>query len=116
MQTQRLRQVSRQLGDRFGNRIHFLSLSIDPENDTPAALKKFAAKQYADIPGWRFLVGDKATMERLLKRIGQWTDEPSDHSTLMIAGNARKAHWKKINPIAPIERITADLLTLDVDS
>ncbi|MDH5480913.1 MAG: SCO family protein [Nitrosomonas sp.] len=110
--TQHLRMVKQQLGKRFGAEFRFLSLSVDPEHDTPELLKRFAIKQYADVPGWRFLVAEKAIMAKVLGRFGQWTEDPNNHGTLLIAGNTRKAHWIKIRPDSPPERIVADLLRL----
>ncbi len=112
MQTQRLQSVRRQLGERFGSEIMFLSLSVDPKRDNPAVLKKFAAKQNADVPGWRFLVAEEAVMAAVLGRLGQWTNDPTNHGTLLIAGNASQAHWLKLRPDSPPERIAADLLRL----
>lgn len=112
MQTQKLQVVRRQLGEHFGSQIAFLSLSVDPKRDDPAALRAFAEKQQANIPGWRFLTADEATMARILGRLNQWTDDPSNHSTLLIAGSARTAHWIKLRPDSPPERIVADLLRL----
>jgi len=112
MQTQRLQFVREQLGDQFGAEYHFLSLSVDPDRDDPAALKAFAVKQDADLPGWRFLTADKATMLTILGKLGQWTDDPNNHSMLLIAGNARNAHWVKLRPDSPPERIVEDLKRL----
>lgn len=107
--TQHLRQVRRLLGDRFGREVRFLSFSVDPDHDTPEAMKAFARAQGADEPGWRFLVADRETMAGVLGRLGQWSDDAASHSTLMIAGNARRAHWLKLRPGLPPERIVADL-------
>lgn len=112
MQTQRLRMVRNQLGDRFGTKFLFLSLSVDPERDDPQAMKAFAEKQQANVPGWYFLTAEKTVLQQILNRLGQWTDDPSNHSTLMIAGNAQNAHWVKLRPDSPPERIVADLLRL----
>lgn len=112
MQTQKLQVVRKQLGERFGPQIAFLSLSVDPKRDNPTALKAFAEKQQANVPGWWFLTADEATMTRILSRLSQWTDDPNNHSTLLIAGNARNAHWVKLRPDSPPERIAADLLRL----
>lgn len=38
------------------------SISINPENDTPSILKKYAADYGATLPNWHFLTGDKATI------------------------------------------------------
>jgi len=112
MQTQKLQVVRKQLDKSFGSQIIFLSLSVDPKRDDPVALKAFAEKQQADVPGWKFLTADEAVMIRILSRLNQWTDDPNDHSTLLIAGNARNAHWVKLRPDSPPERIVADLLRL----
>jgi protein SCO1 len=112
MQTQKLKASQKRLGNRFGSDIVFLSLSIDPKRDTPASMKKFAQQQGADHDGWRFLVANPEVMQKVLTRLGQWSGEPASHSTLLIAGNARKAHWLKLRPDAPPERIADDLLRL----
>ena len=44
------------LGDRMGRDVFFISISIDPEHDTPAALKAYG-KKYNAGPGWIFLTG-----------------------------------------------------------
>ena len=110
LMTKRLRSVRQQLGPAFGDTVYFLSLSVDPERDTPDALKAFAERHKADEPGWRFLVADQTTMTRVLKRLGQWTDDPQDHTTLLIAGNASKAHWTKLRPDASPLQIADQLL------
>lgn len=109
LMTQKLKRVRSALGTRFGRDIWFLSLSVDPARDTPALMKAFATKQGADAPGWRFLTADSDTLQRVLGRLGQWTDDAENHSTLLIAGNAAQAHWSKLRPDAPPERIAADL-------
>ena len=112
MQTQKLQTVRKQLGAHFGSQIAFLSLSVDPTRDDPVALKTFAEKQQANIPGWWFLTANEAIMARILGRLNQWTDDPNNHSTLLIAGSARNAHWVKLRPDSSPERIVADLLRL----
>lgn len=112
MQTQKLQRVRQQLKEYFGSHILFLSLSVDPKRDHPAMLKTFADKQYANVDGWKFLTAEEAVMYRILSRLNQWTDDPNNHSTLLIAGNARTAHWIKLRPDSPPERIAADLRRL----
>lgn len=109
MMTERLKLVRKRLGPQFGEDIHFLSLSVDPARDTTEAMKRFAQRHGVDEPGWRFLVADANVMQALLSRLGQWTDSPEDHTTLLIAGNAAKAHWAKLRPDASPEHIAAEL-------
>lgn len=109
MMTERLKLVRKRLGPAFGEEVYFLSLSVDPARDTPEALKRFAQRHGVDEAGWRFLVADAGVMKPLLGRLGQWSDSPEDHTTLLIAGNAARSHWVKLRPDAPPEKIVADL-------
>lgn len=109
LQTKTLRRVKRDLGERFDQEIRFLSLSVDPEKDTPETLKQFARQQGVDEPGWYFLDAEPETMRTVLNKLGQWTSQPAQHSTLLIAGNTRTAHWVKIPPASAPERIVYEL-------
>ncbi|WP_349618500.1 SCO family protein [Azotobacter salinestris] len=109
--TRKLREVRAALGAQAG-RVHFVSLSSDPEHDSPRALKAFAARQGADDPNWTFLGGDKADMELVLARLGQLSQTPEGHSTLLIAGDVPNKRWSKIRPDAPPAAIAQRLLLL----
>src|SRR5690606_23993424 len=74
--TQQLAGVRDLLGARFGRDLWFLSITVDPVGDRPPQLKEFAARHGADGPGWRFLTGEPAAVERVLRRLGLWTDTP----------------------------------------
>lgn len=99
--TQHLNQVRGLLGERFGREIVFVSLSSDPERDSPAALRGFAEAQNADLSGWTFLTGAKPNMDHILKKLGQFSPTVEAHSTLLIAGNVPAKRWAKIRPDAP---------------
>ena len=51
MMTRNLTLVRDMLGDAVGNDIHFVSISLDPVRDTPAAMKAFARTHDADQQG-----------------------------------------------------------------
>lgn len=110
--TRKLNEVRAKLGERFGKEVHFVSISVDPERDSPQALKKFAAAQGADAEGWTFLTGAKADVDRVLARLGQLTAAVEDHSTLLIAGNVAAKRWSKIRPDAPVPAIAERLQVL----
>lgn len=99
--TQRLNEVRALIGDRFGRDVHFVTLTSDPERDSPAALREFAAKHSADVAGWTFLTGERANVEHILKKLGQFSQSVESHSTLLIAGNVGAKRWSKIRPDAP---------------
>ena len=73
---------------------------MDPENDTPEILRRYAVGVGAK-PGWEFLTGDKQTVDEVLYKFGLYTDAKEDHSNVFIVGNEPTGLWKKILGIAP---------------
>ena len=55
--TRRMRALQEQAQAR-DLKLHFVSFSVDPENDTPEVLRRFAAQYGADTRSWSFLTGD----------------------------------------------------------
>jgi len=96
--THKLTLVRDRMEGQIGNPLRFVSLSLDPARDTPAALKEFAKTHHADHDGWVFLTGKPENLEYIIKRLGQFTDDVEAHSTMMLAGNVSAAHWMKILP------------------
>ncbi|MBF8723492.1 SCO family protein [Pseudomonas guariconensis] len=99
--TRKLREVREAMGPELASQVTFVSVSSDPLNDTPAALKAFARKQGVDGPNWLFLTGDKANVDLVLGRLGQFLPSPEQHSTQLIAGDVAGKRWSKIRPDAP---------------
>lgn len=99
-----LEKVQEALGDRLGKDAYILSISVDPTVDTPPALKAYAKKLNAR-PGWYFLTGDKASVDFMLKKLGQFVDNKQDHLNIFIIGNDRTGLWKKAFGLAKSEEI-----------
>ena len=68
--TQKLVEVQDALGDSFGNRIQFVSITLDPEHDTPEVLKDYAIAWEAKPAGWSFLTGPKTAVQDVVRRYG----------------------------------------------
>jgi protein SCO1/2 len=57
--------------DTFGDdAFAVVTVGFDPRHDTPKQMRAYARAQGVDLPGWRFLSGDAATIERLAGQIG----------------------------------------------
>src|SRR5438105_3496754 len=69
LETARLVQVQKLLGDRVGKDLFFYSLSSDPTHDTPAVLKAYAEK-FGVGPGWLFLTGTEADLKLVATKLG----------------------------------------------
>jgi protein SCO1/2 len=100
LETARLRQVQRILGDRVGKDIFFYSISIDPEHDTPEVLHDYA-EMYNAGPGWLFLTGKKDEIISLSKKLGlYWDPNPRNrdgHAAALLIGNEKTGQWTKIS-------------------
>ena len=109
--THKLAAVKQKSGELFGKDLRFVSISIDPERDTPESLRKFAKKFDADHPEWVFLTGPKESVMAVVKKLGAWTGNVESHSTMLLAGNVAAARWRKLKPELPPE-VLAETLQL----
>jgi protein SCO1/2 len=60
--------------DRLGDDLVLLSITVDPDYDTPAVLADYARRWQADARGWLFLTGDVAPLAAALGEV-YWADE-----------------------------------------
>ena len=98
LETARLGQVQRLLGDRVGRDIFIYSITIDPDHDTPAVLKEYAAKYHVG-PGWTFLTGTAADIELISRKLGLYSapnlDNPDGHTPSLLVGNEPSGQWMR---------------------
>ena len=95
-----LTDVQDQLGDRFGKDVFFVSISVDPEDDTPEELRKYA-ERYNARPGWIFLTGPKKDVDAVIKRFGEFQEDFEDHSMMFVLGDVKNARWSKMRADQP---------------
>jgi len=102
LETARLAQVQRLLGDRVGRDVFFYSITIDPDHDTPAVLAEYAEKYHAG-PGWLFLTGAKADIEVIGRKLGLYTGpdpgNPDGHVPYLLVGNQTTGQWMRNSAI-----------------
>jgi protein SCO1/2 len=101
LETARLSQVQKLLGDRMGKDVFFYSISIDPEHDTPPVLKQYA-ETFGAGPGWMFLTGKSADIDLLAMKLGLSEDvnitaapgqDIDGHTPHLLLGNAETGQW-----------------------
>ena len=95
LETARMAQVQKKLGDRVGSDIFFYSISIDPAHDTPEVLKAYMEKFHVG-PGWTFLTGKKEDIDFLQKRLGVYSDpsiNADGHLPHLLIGNEATNQW-----------------------
>ena len=84
--TPMMAHVQDQLGSEFGKHIAFVSITVDPERDTPEALRLYAQSFGADLAGWSFLTGPAKAVREVTRRYGVFASQGSngdiDHTFL----------------------------------
>jgi protein SCO1/2 len=68
--TAKMARLQDRLGADFGPRVRFVSITVDPERDTPEVLKRYAEAHRADGAGWAFLTGTPAEIREVARRYG----------------------------------------------
>ncbi len=84
--TDKMGQVQDKFGDRFGKDIVFVSITVDPERDTPEVLKQYAESFGANPQGWYFLTGAADAIDSVLQSYGVYARKTAtgdfDHTFL----------------------------------
>src|SRR5438093_5741943 len=96
LETAKLAQVQRLLGDRVGKDVFFYSISIDPRRDTPEVLKAYAQKFHVG-PGWLFLTGKEDDIKLVVKKLGLSRSNDAanrdGHMPILMIGNQPTGQW-----------------------
>jgi protein SCO1/2 len=99
-----MEKIQEALGDRIGRDVFLVSITVDPENDTPARMKEYAKKFHAGA-GWTFLTGKKENLDWALYKLGQYVENKDDHTTVFIIGNEPTGLWKKAFGMANVAEL-----------
>ena len=99
-----LERMQEALGDRLGKDAFLVSMSVDPESDTPSKLKEYSRRFHAR-PGWIFLTGKKENVDWALYKLGQYVETKDGHTNIIIIGNEAKGLWKKAFGLAKADEL-----------
>jgi len=97
-------RVQKELGEKVGKDVHFISISVDPLTDTPERLKSWGAKFKAGA-GWTFVTGNKEEMDKLLSALGASVSRREDHTPSVIIANDSKNVWTRSYGLAKISQL-----------
>ena len=68
--TAKMAAIQDKLGAEFGAKVRFVSITVEPEVDTPPVLAAYARAHGADLAGWSFLTGATADVQEVVRRYG----------------------------------------------
>jgi protein SCO1 len=105
--------LQKQLGDSLGEKLSLISISVDPVTDTPQRLKAWAT-QFGARPGWTLLTGPKADVDGVLKSLGVFAANKTDHSPFLLVGTGGR--WSRIHGLSAPERVAQIARDLALES
>jgi cytochrome oxidase Cu insertion factor (SCO1/SenC/PrrC family) len=97
-------RVQKELGDKAGRDVRFISISVDPATDTPERLKAWGEKFHAG-DRWTFVTGPKPQVDELLRALGASSARREDHSPTILIGNDANGAWTRTYGLANTSRI-----------
>jgi protein SCO1 len=107
--------VQRLLGARFGREVTLVTLSLDPDRDTPEEMRRYVAA-HGGRPGWTWATGRREDIDAIRRFVG-FTDrdqrldaDRTRHTTLVLVGNDRTGRWSSVNALIAPEQILELLL------
>jgi protein SCO1/2 len=121
IQTKQLAEIKKTLSPKLDKNIQFVSVSLDPLNDRPKALKAFAERTGANLPAWSFITGNPKSIQQLVERLQLFGNDkqekdakrPNDHTTILwlIDKNGRLVQRYSGNPL-DVKRIAQEVAQL----
>jgi cytochrome oxidase Cu insertion factor (SCO1/SenC/PrrC family) len=118
MQGENLRQLRDKLGARLGREVFLISVSMDPERDTPQKLK-YWARAFGVKPGWTLVSSNNVAMSRMLKILtGENPGSKEMHSSAVFIGNDKTGVWLSTDGLSEPEMLLSliDKLTHDMEA
>ena len=92
------------LGDQFGRDVWFVSITVDPVTDTPERIKTYS-QHHQTQPGWVWITGKKALVDKVLKGLGAYAAEIDDHPSMLLVGDGRSGSWTRLFGLPDPEQV-----------
>ena len=112
LQTARLALVQDRIAARLGKDVFIYSISLDPERDTPTALKQYA-EAFGTRPGWLFLTGKPDEVHQIRYKLGERSRSLSEHRNDVVLGNDRTGQWGRSSLMASIDLLVQQIEDMD---
>src|SRR5438105_9584693 len=101
-----LEEFQRKLGPEAA-KVHLMSISIDPEQDTPARLTKYAHRFHAG-PQWQYYIGTAAASITAQKAFDVYRGEKMSHTPVTLIRAAPGKPWLRIEGFVTPEELVDD--------
>src|SRR5215472_15887543 len=103
--TARMAMLEDKLDGAVGRDLFFISMTVDPEHDTPERKKAFADAFDAG-PGWLFLTGKVADIRAIDYKLGDRSDRDlSNHRNEIVLGNDATGDWQRASVFGDLDSL-----------
>ncbi|HTP66717.1 MAG TPA: SCO family protein [Geobacteraceae bacterium] len=79
-------------------KVRLVSITIDPENDTPKVMKEYLARYHAK-PGWDFLTGSRSDIDRIMRAFNAYIPNKMSHYQLTLIRSPKDGKWTRIKEL-----------------
>lgn len=80
---------------KHSQKVHLISISIDPENDSPKVMKQYL-KRYRAKPGWDFLTGSRSDIDTVMRAFNAYIPNKMYHVPLTLMKMPDDRQWVRI--------------------
>jgi protein SCO1/2 len=101
-----LEEFQRKLGSEAPS-VHLMSISIDPEQDTPKRLAQYAQKFHAG-PSWQYYTGTLAASIAAQRAFDVYRGEKMSHTPVTLMRATPGEPWLRIEGFATPDELLAD--------
>jgi len=103
-------KVFQQLQTKLGpdrSKVHLVSISLDPEEDTPARLTEYA-KKYKAGPGWQHYTGSAEASIATQKVFDVYRGDKMNHTPVTLLRSAPGKPWVRFDGFATADNLLAE--------
>ncbi len=108
--SQTFSQLQEKLGDRR-DQVHLVSVSIDPEQDTPPRLAEYRRRFHAG-PGWHFYTGTADASVAVQRAFDAYRGDKMDHTPVTFLRASPSGPWVRIDGFPSAEDLARELREL----
>ena len=100
-----------QLQHRLGterDRVHLVSISVDPEEDTPARLRAYA-QQYSAGPSWQHYTGTVFASTAAQRAFDAYKGDKMGHTPVTLVRTSPEGPWVRFDGFATVDMLLKEL-------
>ena len=89
--------------------LRLVSISVDPERDTPSVLRAYAQRHGADVRSWTFLTGRRQDIDQVTRSLGVFSAHAAGHQPRIFLWDQRQGNGMKFSGLVPPGRLLSEM-------